>query len=96
MENGITNGTDATHFGPGEPCNRATVVTFLWRAAGEPEPQSDASAFTDVPANAWFADPVLWALENGITNGISGTEFGSTGICVRAAVVTFLYRAFAE
>ena len=96
VENGITNGTDATHFGPGEPCNRATVVTFLWRAAGKPEPQSDASAFTDVPANAWFADPVLWALENGITNGISGTEFGSTGICVRAAVVTFLYRAFAE
>ena len=96
MEKGITNGTDATHFGPGAPCNRASVVTFLWRAAGKPTPNTAQHPFTDVPAGSWYEAPILWALENGITNGISATEFGSTGACIRAQVVTFLYRAFAE
>ena len=95
VETGITNGTDATHFGPGGDCNRASVVTFLWRAAGKPA-ASGTIPFTDVPANSWYAEPVLWALENGITNGISATEFGATAACNRAQVVTFLYRAFGK
>ena len=94
MEQGITTGTDATHFSPLTPCNRATVVTFLWRAAREPA-ASGTISFTDVPAGSWYATPVLWAVENGITNGLSATEFGATAICNRAQVVTFLYRAFA-
>ena len=96
VEQGVTNGTDATHFGPSEPCNRASVVTFLWRAAGKPAPEASNNPFTDVPSGAWYADPVRWALENGITNGISATAFGSTSACNRAQVVTFLYRAFGE
>ena len=93
VEMGITNGTDATHFGPNDTCNRASVVTFLWRAAGKPA-ASGSIPFNDVPANSWYAAPVLWALEKGITNGISATEFGATASCNRAQVVTFLYRAF--
>ena len=96
VENGITNGTDATHFGPNGDCNRASVVTFLWRAAGKPAPADKNLPFSDVPAGSWYADPVLWALENGITNGTDATHFGSTGICIRAHVVTFLFRTFAE
>ena len=93
VENGITNGTDATHFDPNGDCNRASVVTFLWRAAGQPEPTNADLPFSDVPDCSWYAAPVLWALENGITNGISASEFGSTGICIRAQVVTFLFRS---
>ena len=93
VEQGITNGLDGSHFGPNEPCNRASVVTFLWRAAGMPEPHASSLPFTDVPAGSWYAAPVLWALENSITNGISATEFGATATCNRAQVVTFLYRA---
>ena len=96
VEQGITNGTSATTFGPNAPCNRASVVTFLWRAAGKPEPANGAHPFKDVPAGSWYEDPILWALENSITNGISATEFGTTGTCNRAQVVTFLYRAFGE
>ena len=94
VEMGITNGTDATHFGPGKACNRAAVVTFLWRAAGMPAPEGSDLPFSDVPANSWYRDPILWALENSITNGISSTKFGSNNSCNRAQVVTFLYRAF--
>ena len=96
VEKGITAGISATQFGPNEPCNRASVVTFLWRAAGQPQPAAAALPFTDVPAGAWYATPVLWALENGITAGISATQFGATGTCNRAQVVTFLYRAFGK
>ena len=96
VEKGITNGTDATHFGPNSACNRATVVTFLWRAAGKPTPASAENAFTDVPAGTWFTEPVLWAVEKGITNGLSATEFGPNSSCNRAQVVTFLYRAYEE
>ena len=95
VEKGITNGTDSTHFSPNDPCNRAAVVTFLWRAAGKPAPTTSKIPFRDVPAGSWYADPVLWAVENGITNGMSATEFGATATCNRAQVVTFLYRAFA-
>ena len=96
VEKGITSGTSATPFGPNEPCNRAAVVAFLLRAAGQPQPGDAALPFTDVSASAWYATPVLWALENGITAGISATQFGATTTCNRAQVVTFLYRAFGD
>ena len=96
VEKGITNGTDATHFDPNAACNRASVVTFLWRAAEKPAASSGSIPFTDVPANSWYAAPVLWAVEKGITNGMSATEFGANTACNRAQVVTFLYRAAAE
>lgn len=94
VEKGITNGTSATTFGSYNVCNRAAVVTFLWRAAGSPEPESSNNPFTDVKSTDFFYKPVLWAIENGITNGISATEFGPTANCNRAQVVTFLYRAY--
>ncbi len=96
VENGITNGISTTEFGIDQPCNRATVVTFLWRVRGEPAPVSNVSPFTDVPAGKWFTEPVLWAVENGITNGMGDGTFGINGICNRAQVVTFLYRTFAQ
>ena len=95
VENGITNGLDAAHFGPFAYCNRAQVVTFLHRALKSPKPTMTQNPFTDVPAGQWFTDPVLWAVENGITNGLSATAFGPTTVCNRAQIVTFLYRAFA-
>ena len=91
---GITNGTTATTFGPNDPCNRAAVVTFLYRAFGAPEISADGLPFTDVPAGSWYAAPIAWAVENGITNGLSATQFGPTASCNRAQVVTFLYRAY--
>ena len=94
MEKGITNGISATKFGSYDVCNRAAVVTFLWRAAGEPEPQSTANPFVDVKPGDFFYKPVLWAIENDITNGIDATHFGPTSPCNRAQVVTFLYRAY--
>ena len=95
VEKGITNGTDSTHFSPNDPCNRAAVVTFLWRAAGKPAPTTTSNPFRDVPADSWYTAPVLWAVEKGITNGMTLTQFDANGICNRAQVVTFLYRAFA-
>lgn len=94
VEMGITNGTDETHFSPNLSCNRATVVTFLHRAAGSPAAQSAENPFTDVPADTWYTVPVLWAVEQGITNGLSATEFGPDASCNRAQIVTFLYRAY--
>ena len=95
VEKGITSGTDATHFGPGQPCTRAQVVTFLYSAAGKP-PVTGENPFTDVPAGSWYENPVLWAKANGITSGLSATEFGTSAICNRAQVVTFLYAAFGK
>ena len=92
VQNGITNGTTATTFGPMGVCNRAQVVTFLWRYLDSPE-AGEANPFEDVDASAWYGAPVLWAVENGITNGISATEFGVNTNCNRAHMVTFLYRA---
>ena len=94
VEKGITNGTSATTFGSYDVCNRAAVVTFLWRAAGSPAPESTVNPFTDVKDTDFFFKPVLWAVEQGITNGISATEFGPANPCNRAQVVTFLYRAY--
>ena len=92
VDKGITNGLSDTMFGPYEPCTRAQIVTFLWRAAGSPEPKT-ASSFTDVPANAYYAKAVAWAVENGITNGMTATEFAPDATCTRGQSVTFLYRA---
>ncbi len=92
VEEGITSGISDTEFGPGLTCNRAQVVTFLWRYAGSPEPDTAANPFTDVPAESWYTKAVLWAVEQGITNGISHTQFGPGLTCNRAQVVTFLWR----
>ena len=92
VDKGITNGLSDTMFGPYEPCTRAQIVTFLWRAAGSPEPKT-ASSFTDVPANAYYAKAVAWAVENGITNGMTATEFAPDATCTRGQSVTFLHRA---
>ena len=96
VENGITAGTSATTFGPNKDCNRAQVVTFLWRAAGEPEPETTVNPFTDVKTTASYYKAVLWAVENEITTGTSATTFTPTKTCTRGQVVTFLYRAYQE
>ena len=96
VECGITTGTSATTFGPNKECTRAQVVTFLWRAAEEPEPESDECPFTDVKPTASYRNAVLWAVENGITNGTSATTFSPNKTCTRGQVVTFLYNALAK
>ena len=93
VANGITKGTDATHFSPNAGCTRGQVVTFLWRAAGCPQPTSKSNPFTDVRADDYFYTAVLWAVENGITNGTSAKTFSPDATVTRAQVVTFLWRA---
>ena len=93
VENGITKGTDDTHFSPDGICTRAQAVTFLWRAAGSPEPETRAMPFADVPAGSYYYDAVLWAVENGITKGTSDTTFSPNMTCSRAQIVTFLWRS---
>lgn len=93
VANGITQGVSKTQFGSTQVCNRAAVVTFLWRTAGSPEPESTSNPFVDVKTTDFFYKPVLWAVENGITNGVDATHFGPATDCNRAQVVTFLYRA---
>ena len=93
VENGITQGTDDTHFSPDGICTRAQAVTFLWRAAGSPEPETRAMPFTDVPVGSYYYDAVLWAVENGITKGTSDTRFSPDDTCTRAQIVTFLWRS---
>jgi len=88
----ITNGIGNYTFAPNQPCTRAQIVTFLWRAAGSPTPKS-ASNFTDVPADAYYAKAVAWAVENGITGGTGDGKFSPDATCTRAQAVTFLYRA---
>ena len=92
-ENGITGGVDDTHFAPNATCTRAQAVTFLWRAAGSPAPKSSENPFTDVKAGSYYYDAVLWAVENGITNGTSATTFSPNATCSRAQIVTFLWRS---
>ena len=91
-EKGITSGTDATHFSPNAACTRAQIVTFLWRAAGSPEPKGTGS-FADVPADSYYTKAVAWAVENGITGGTGDGKFSPDATCTRAQAVTFLYRA---
>ena len=93
VEKGITAGVDATHFGPAAACGRAQVVTFLWRAAGSPEPTNTNNPFVDVNEGNYFYKAVLWAVGKGITAGVDATHFGPTLPCTRAQVVTFLWRA---
>jgi len=95
VENEITNGISATKFGPYTECNRAQVVTFLWRAQGKPTVTETDHPFTDVDADQFYYQPMLWAVENGITNGLTATTFGPGAVCNRAQVVTFLYRTMA-
>ena len=92
VEKGITNGVSSNMFAPNDPCTRAQIVTFLWRAAGSPAPKS-MSSFTDVPADAFYAKAVAWAVENGITSGTGESKFSPDATCTRAQAVTFLYRA---
>ena len=89
----ITGGIGNCTFGPNLPCTRAQAVTFLWRAAGSPEPETRVMPFTDVPMGSYYYNAVLWAIENGITEGTSDTTFSPDATCSRAQIVTFLWRA---
>ena len=93
VKNGVTKGMTDTTFEPGTACNRGQVVTFLWRAAGSPAPSSDKCDFTDVKKGAFYYDAMLWAVENGITKGMTATTFAPNAVCNRGQVVTFLHRA---
>jgi len=92
----ITNGTSATTFSPNANCTRGQIVTFLWRACGSPEPASTTNPFKDVRAGEYYYKAVLWAVENGITTGLSATSFGPNATCTRGQVATFLWRAQGE
>ena len=94
-ENGVTGGIGENLFGANLPCTRAQIVTFLWRAAGSPEPKG-MSGFVDVSADAYYAKAVAWAVEQGIVSGTSATTFSPDAVCTRAQSVAFLYRAFGE
>lgn len=96
VENGVTSGLSATEFGPAAGCTRAQVVTFLWRAAGKPAPESDVNPFKDVAEGQYYYDAVLWAVENGITTGLSADTFGPNANCNRGQIVTFLWRAMGK
>ena len=96
VRHGVTSGVTETTFAPDAPCTRAQAVTFLWRAAGSPEPQSSVNPFTDVKADAYYYNAVLWAIEQGITKGTSDTTFSPDATCTRAQIVTFLWRSQAS
>ena len=93
VEKGITNGTSASTFSPDAPCTRGQIVTFLWRACGSPEPTKTENPFTDVKAGEYYYKAVLWAVEEGITTGLSDTTFGPNATCTRGQVATFLWRS---
>ena len=95
-EKEITTGKDDTHFAPSQECTRAQVVTFLWRAAGKPVPKSAKNPFPDVPADKYYTDAVLWAVEQGITAGFKDGTFGPNKTCTRGQIVTFLWRYAGE
>ena len=91
----MRRGWEGTGGNPYVNCNRARGVTFLWRAEGQPAAGSAVDPFTDVQEGSFYYNAMLWAVENGVTTGMTPTTFGPTGICNRAQIVTFLYRAFA-
>ena len=93
IKNGVTTGTDGTHFTPDGICTRAQAVTFLWRAAGSPAPKSGTMPFADVPASSYYYKAVLWAVESGVTKGTSATLFSPEENCTRGQIVTFLWRS---
>ena len=88
----VTSGKTETTFAPNDSCTRAQAVTFLWRAAGSPEPTASEMTFTDVKADSYYYKAVLWAVENKITSGMSDTLFAPDATCSRSQIVTFLYR----
>ena len=90
-ENGITGGVSDTEFAPHDGCTRAHTVTFLWRAAGSPEPKT-AAAFSDIAAGSYYAKAVAWAIENGITNGVGGGKFAPDAVCTRGQMAALLHR----
>ena len=96
VEQGITTGMDAETFGTDLPCNRGQVVTFLWRTAGKPMPGSEQNPFADVEQESYYYSAVLWAVEQGITTGMTPNEFQPNTTCNRAQIVTFLYRYLAN
>ena len=93
VKNGITTGVGNNLFAPEQPCTRAQIVTFLWRAAGSPEPKGAASGMSDVVSGSYYEKAVAWAIENGITTGTTTTMFSPNVTCTRAQAVTFLARA---
>ena len=93
VKNGITTGVGNDLFAPEQPCTRAQIVTFLWRAAGSPEPKGAASGMTDVVSGSYYEKAVAWAIENGITTGTTTSTFSPDATCTRAQAVTFLARA---
>ena len=93
VQSSVTNGVDDTHFAPDKPCTRAQVVTFLWRDAGSPAPAQAETLFTDVKPGAFYEEAVAWAVENGITKGMTDDSFAPDAPCSRGQIVTFLYRA---
>ena len=93
QEKGITDGISSNLFGPKQPCTRSQIVTFLWRAAGSPEPKSTTAGMTDVVPGSYYAKAVAWAVENGITTGTAEGTFSPDATCTRAQAVTFLARA---
>ena len=96
VDNGITTGITPTKFGPEVTCTRAQAMAFLWRANGCPEPETTSMQFVDVPENVFYVKAVQWAVEKGITKGITETKFGPESDCTRAQIVTFLYRSMTE
>ena len=90
-ENGITGGVGNSLFAPNQPCTRAQIVTFLWRSEQSPAAGS-SNPFTDVSADAYYADAVLWAVKEAITTGTTRTTFSPDAECTRAQIVTFLWR----
>ncbi len=93
VEKEVTNGTSKTTFSPGKDCTRAEIVTFLWRAKGQPEPTTTVNPFTDVKASSFAYKAILWAVEEGITTGTGKNTFNPNGVCTRGEAVTFLWRA---
>ena len=93
VENHITSGKTETTFAPKAQCSRAEIMTFLWTAAGRPEPTLAENPFEDVPEGKYYYNPILWAFEHNVTGGVSATAFGPRSICTRAQVVTFLYKS---
>ena len=93
QKKGITGGIGNDLFGPYQPCTRAQIVTFLWRAAGSPEPEGTAAGMTDVAAGSYYEKAVAWAIENGITTGTADGLFAPDATCTRAQGMTFLFRA---
>ena len=93
QKRGITGGIGDGLFGPNQPCTRAQIVTFLWRAAGSPEPEGTAAGMTDVAAGSYYEKAVAWAIENGITTGTADGRFAPDATCTRAQGMTFLFRA---